>query len=127
MPLLLTPQVTMRDRGPSPATSVLPACEAISAIAVAFDRPSFEQPPSPQTKIGYFSVPPRVGGPEDRAFAVRNGGLGARRGFQNALSRPVTRRDFGPCTPCTLYLRDSVMPADLIKVGDTFDLTISAG
>ena len=34
-------------------------CDAISAMAVAFDRPSCEQPPSPQTKIGYFSVPPR--------------------------------------------------------------------
>jgi hypothetical protein len=27
----------------------------------------------------------------------------------------------------TLYLRDSAMPSDLIKVGDTFDLTIDAG
>src|SRR3569832_268804 len=33
--------------------------EAISAIAVAFERPFLEHPPSPQTKIGYFSVPPR--------------------------------------------------------------------
>src|SRR3954451_23160976 len=34
-------------------------CEAISAIAVEFDNPFCEQPPSPQTKIGYFSAPPR--------------------------------------------------------------------
>jgi hypothetical protein len=27
----------------------------------------------------------------------------------------------------TLYLRDSAMPPDLIKVGDTFDLTVAAG
>ncbi len=27
----------------------------------------------------------------------------------------------------TVYLRDSAMPSDLIKVGDTFDLTINAG
>src|SRR3569832_2417474 len=33
--------------------------EAISAIAVAFERPFLEHPPSPQTKLGYFSVPPR--------------------------------------------------------------------
>ena len=33
--------------------------EAISAIAIAFDSPFFEHAPSPQTKIGYFSAPPR--------------------------------------------------------------------
>src|SRR3954465_2782393 len=34
-------------------------CEGISAMAVEFDNPFCEQPPSPQTKIGYFSAPPR--------------------------------------------------------------------
>ncbi len=40
------------------ATTKYP-CDAISAIAVAFDSPSLEHAPSPHTKIGYFSVPPR--------------------------------------------------------------------
>src|SRR6478735_5680433 len=31
-------------------------------MAVAFDMPSKEQPPSPQTKMGYFSSPPRSAG-----------------------------------------------------------------
>ena len=34
-------------------------CEAISPMAAEFDIPFSEQAPSPQTKIGYFSAPPR--------------------------------------------------------------------
>src|SRR5689334_852648 len=33
--------------------------EAISPMAAEFDKPFNEQPPSPHTKIGYFSAPPR--------------------------------------------------------------------
>ncbi len=46
--------------GPS-ATTKYP-WEAISPMAAGFDIPLLLQPPSPQTKIGYFSLPPRSEG-----------------------------------------------------------------
>jgi len=46
--------------GPS-ATTKYP-CEAISAMDAEASVPFRAQAPSPQTKIGYFSVPPRSAG-----------------------------------------------------------------
>ena len=38
--------------------------------------------------------------------AVKTGGSGTRRGYQNALSRPMTQRDFWPYTPCSPELAE---------------------
>src|SRR5450631_102903 len=56
-----SPEVIVREAVPfgTPSAMTKYPCDAISPMAAEFESPFSEQPPSPHTKIGYFSVPPR--------------------------------------------------------------------